>query len=113
MKLKFENIVTINFVKTDKGMIDLADLDTDEFLEYCHLYQVALADNRDKRIKLKKEKKELMETKIFKVCVAYENTFKIKAENKDEAEDIATSLFWEDTQNAELLNLETEDKDLI
>jgi hypothetical protein len=47
--------------------------------------------------------------KTYKVCVAYENTFEIEAKNKDEAEKEACRLFWEETQNAELLNLETED----
>jgi hypothetical protein len=50
-------------------------------------------------------------TKTYKVCVAYENTFEIEAENKDFAEAKACELFWEETQNAELLNLETKDDD--
>jgi len=49
-----------------------------------------------------------MQKKTYKVCVAYENTFEIEAESKDKAETEACKLFWEETQNAELLNLETE-----
>ena len=47
--------------------------------------------------------------KTYKVCVAYENTFEIEAKDKDEAEKKACKLFWKETQNAELLNLETQD----
>lgn len=46
MKIKFEKVNTPNFIRTNMGLVDVKDLSTKEFLEYCHIFKVALAEKR-------------------------------------------------------------------
>lgn len=59
MKLNFIITSVPNFIKTDKGLIfDVADLDTEEFLQYCNEWKNTLADNREKRRKSKEGRRD-------------------------------------------------------
>lgn len=53
MKLKFNKPQVPNYVRTDKGLFDLADLDQEEFKEYLDVFCDALTVNREHRIKLR------------------------------------------------------------
>jgi len=55
MKLKFEAPMVINFVRTDKGIFDIADLSSEELNQFIFLYRHTLLENWQKR---KKEQKQ-------------------------------------------------------
>lgn len=55
MNFKFE-ITPPNFAITEGGQkFSLAELPTEDFLDYCHQFRKALADNRERQKQIKNE----------------------------------------------------------
>ncbi len=50
MEIMFEKPLTPNFVKTNKGRFDVADLDDEELERFINVFSDTLRENRGRRI---------------------------------------------------------------
>lgn len=55
MKIEFNTPRVPNFIQTNKGLFDIADLDSEEINRFVNVWRLALLENRQKRNKLKKD----------------------------------------------------------